>query len=58
MLFFRHAQNMAFEKSDLFFIGMLKPLSTEIKVDDHEILAAKVCTFELLQVPFYWTYFI
>ncbi|XP_021765823.1 nudix hydrolase 8-like [Chenopodium quinoa] len=38
---FRHAQNMAFEKSDLFFICMLKPLSSEIKVDDHEIIAAK-----------------
>ncbi|KAL2903130.1 Nudix hydrolase 8 [Bienertia sinuspersici] len=38
---FRHAQNMAFEKSDLFFICMLKPLSYEIKVDDHEIEAAK-----------------
>lgn len=38
---FRHAQNMAFEKSDLFFICMLKPLSTEIMVDDHEIDAAK-----------------
>ncbi|XP_021768011.1 nudix hydrolase 8-like [Chenopodium quinoa] len=38
---FRHAQNMAFEKSDLFFICMLKPLSSEIKVDDHEIEAAK-----------------
>ncbi|KAH9608172.1 hypothetical protein KSS87_008238, partial [Heliosperma pusillum] len=37
----RHAQNMAFEKSDLFFICTLKPLSTEIKVDDHEIEAAK-----------------
>ncbi|KAK9716324.1 hypothetical protein RND81_06G225500 [Saponaria officinalis] len=38
---FRHAQNMAFEKSDLFFICILKPLSTGIKVDDHEIEAAK-----------------
>ncbi|GAB4858080.1 nudix (nucleoside diphosphate linked moiety X)-type motif 8 [Ancistrocladus abbreviatus] len=37
----RHAQNMAFEKSDLFFICMLKPLSTDIKVDDLEIQAAK-----------------
>ncbi|XP_057520302.1 nudix hydrolase 8 [Amaranthus tricolor] len=38
---FRHAQNVAFEKSDLFFICMLKPLTTQITVDDHEIVAAK-----------------
>lgn len=33
---------MAFEKSDLFFVCMLKPLSTEISVDEMEIQAAKV----------------
>ncbi|KAA8526033.1 hypothetical protein F0562_007867 [Nyssa sinensis] len=38
---FRHAHNFAFEKSDLFFICMLRPLSTQIIVDDHEIQAAK-----------------
>ncbi|XVF10888.1 hypothetical protein REPUB_Repub07fG0222200 [Reevesia pubescens] len=38
---FRHVHNVAFEKSDLFFICMLKPLSTKIMVDDHEIQAAK-----------------
>ncbi|KAJ4712685.1 Nudix hydrolase [Melia azedarach] len=38
---FRHAHNVAFEKSDLFFVCMLKPLTTEIKVDDLEIQAAK-----------------
>ncbi|CAM8887663.1 unnamed protein product [Rhodiola kirilowii] len=38
---FRHAHNVAFEKSDLFFICMLRPLSTEINVDDQEIQAAK-----------------
>ncbi|KAM5573038.1 nudix hydrolase 8 [Rosa sericea] len=38
---FRHAHNVAFEKSDLFFICMLKPLSTQIIVDDLEIEAAK-----------------
>ncbi|PKI39762.1 hypothetical protein CRG98_039807 [Punica granatum] len=38
---FRHAHNVAFEKSDLFFICMLKPVSTKIMVDDHEIQAAK-----------------
>jgi len=38
----RHAHNVAFEKSDLFFICMLRPLSSEIIVDDLEIEAAKV----------------
>ncbi|KAE8690204.1 Nudix hydrolase 8 [Hibiscus syriacus] len=38
---FRHVHNVAFEKSDLFFICMLKPLSTRIRVDDNEIQAAK-----------------
>lgn len=38
---FRHVHNVAFEKSDLFFICMLKPVSTHIMVDDHEIQAAK-----------------
>ncbi|KAK8578956.1 hypothetical protein V6N12_069296 [Hibiscus sabdariffa] len=38
---FRHVQNVAFEKSDLFFICMLKPLSARITVDDNEIQAAK-----------------
>ncbi|KAK9274441.1 hypothetical protein L1049_021688 [Liquidambar formosana] len=38
---FRHAHNVAFEKSDLFFICMLRPLSTQILVDDLEIQAAK-----------------
>ncbi|XP_028069091.1 nudix hydrolase 8-like [Camellia sinensis] len=38
---FRHAHNVAFEKSDLFFICMLRPLSTQIIVDDLEIQSAK-----------------
>ncbi|KAK7330808.1 hypothetical protein VNO77_25009 [Canavalia gladiata] len=38
---FRHAHNVAFEKSDLFFICMLRPVSSKINVDDHEIAAAK-----------------
>ncbi|KAJ7944705.1 Nudix family hydrolase [Quillaja saponaria] len=38
---FRHIHNMAFEKSDLFFICMLRPLSTQIIVEDLEIQAAK-----------------
>ncbi|KAK7291431.1 hypothetical protein RIF29_06568 [Crotalaria pallida] len=37
-----HAHNVAFEKSDLFFICMLRPLSSRIIVDEHEIEAAKV----------------
>ncbi|CAJ2663998.1 unnamed protein product [Trifolium pratense] len=38
---FRHVHNVAFEKSDLFFICMLRPLSSKITVDDLEIEAAK-----------------
>ncbi|KAJ6327272.1 hypothetical protein OIU78_014198 [Salix suchowensis] len=38
---FRHAHNLAFDKSDLFFVCMLKPLSAQLKVDDLEIQAAK-----------------
>ncbi|KAF5203290.1 Nudix hydrolase, partial [Thalictrum thalictroides] len=38
---FRHALRVAFEKSDLLFICMLRPLSTQIKVDDLEIKDAK-----------------
>ncbi|KAJ1394074.1 NUDIX hydrolase domain [Sesbania bispinosa] len=38
---FRHAHHLAFEKSDLFFICMLRPLSSKIIVDDLEVEAAK-----------------
>ncbi|KAK4262567.1 hypothetical protein QN277_028114 [Acacia crassicarpa] len=38
---FRHAHNVAFQKSDLFFICMLRPLSSNIVVDGLEIEAAK-----------------
>lgn len=38
---FRHAHNVAFEKSDLFFICMLRPISSRIKIDELEIQAAK-----------------
>ncbi|XP_018679909.2 nudix hydrolase 8 [Musa acuminata AAA Group] len=38
---FRHAHHLAFGKSDLFFICMLRPLSNEIKIDEQEIEAAK-----------------
>ncbi|CAN4076009.1 unnamed protein product [Withania somnifera] len=38
---FRHAHNVAFEKSDLFFVCLLRPLSKQIMVDDLEIQFAK-----------------
>ncbi|KAG1362135.1 nudix hydrolase 8 [Cocos nucifera] len=38
---FRHAHHLAFGKSDLFFICMLRPLSSQIKIDELEIQAAK-----------------
>ncbi|KAL1109713.1 hypothetical protein V6Z11_D03G196200 [Gossypium hirsutum] len=45
---FRHVHNVAFEKSDLFFICMLKPLSTRIIVDVHEIQAAKASELQAM----------
>ncbi|XP_020227726.1 nudix hydrolase 8 [Cajanus cajan] len=49
---FRHAHNVAFEKSDLFFICMLRPLSLKINVDDLEIAAAKwMPLVEFLEQP-------
>lgn len=42
MNLFRHAHKVAFQKSDLFFICMLRPVSNEIKIDETEIQAAKV----------------
>ncbi|XP_024994100.1 nudix hydrolase 8-like [Cynara cardunculus var. scolymus] len=38
---FRHAHNVAFEKSDLFFICMLRPISSQINIDDLEVQASK-----------------
>ncbi|XP_072960111.1 nudix hydrolase 8-like [Typha angustifolia] len=38
---FRHAHHVAFEKSDLFFVCMLRPLSHKINIDDMEVQAAK-----------------
>ncbi|KAF3674229.1 Nudix hydrolase 8 [Capsicum annuum] len=38
---FRHAHNVAFEKSDLFFVCLLRALSKQIMADDLEIQAAK-----------------
>ncbi|XVF88662.1 hypothetical protein PTKIN_Ptkin19aG0068500 [Pterospermum kingtungense] len=37
MVAFRHAHRVAFEKSDLLFACMLKPLSSDITVDEKEI---------------------
>eukprot|EP00268_Persea_americana_P049764 TRINITY_DN5347_c0_g2_i3.p1 TRINITY_DN5347_c0_g2~~TRINITY_DN5347_c0_g2_i3.p1 ORF type:complete len:131 (-),score=33.23 TRINITY_DN5347_c0_g2_i3:1289-1681(-) len=42
LIAFRHAHHVAFGKSDLFFVCMLRPLSTQIVVDGLEIQAAKV----------------
>ncbi|KAK3228302.1 hypothetical protein Dsin_008164 [Dipteronia sinensis] len=38
---FRHAHEVVFEKSDMFFVCILKPVSCQIKVDDLEIQVAK-----------------
>ncbi|KAG0462056.1 hypothetical protein HPP92_020532 [Vanilla planifolia] len=38
---YKHAHQVAFQKSDLFFICLLKPLSTKIAIDEVEIQAAK-----------------
>ncbi|KAJ7973754.1 Nudix hydrolase [Quillaja saponaria] len=51
---FRHAHLMAFEKSDLLFVCMLKPLSFDITIDEKEIQAAKwMALDEFLGQPFY-----
>ncbi|KAK1684480.1 hypothetical protein QYE76_045328 [Lolium multiflorum] len=50
---FRHAHNVAFQKSDLFFMCMLRPLSNAIKIDETEIQAAKWMPLEeLVKQPF------
>ncbi|XP_062184811.1 nudix hydrolase 8-like isoform X1 [Phragmites australis] len=50
---FRHAHNVAFQKSDLFFICMLRPVSSEIKIDETEIQAAKWMPLEeFVKQPF------
>ncbi|XP_071911059.1 nudix hydrolase 8 isoform X2 [Coffea arabica] len=41
MVAFRHVHRVAFEKSDLLFACMLKPLSSEITIDEKEIQDAK-----------------
>ncbi|CAN8267164.1 unnamed protein product [Cochlearia groenlandica] len=49
---FRHAHNVAFEKSDLFFICMLKPLSDQIIIDNLEIKDAKwMALVEFVEQP-------
>ncbi|XWS69964.1 hypothetical protein CRYUN_Cryun03dG0008600 [Craigia yunnanensis] len=54
MVAFRHAHRVAFEKSDLLFVCMLKPLSSEIIVDEKEIQDAKwMPVGELIEQPFY-----
>ncbi|GJN02159.1 hypothetical protein PR202_ga19483 [Eleusine coracana subsp. coracana] len=50
---FRHAHKVAFQKSDLFFICMLRPVSNEIKIDETEIQAAKWMPLEeFVKQPF------
>ncbi|XP_027065259.1 nudix hydrolase 8-like [Coffea arabica] len=54
MVAFRHVHRVAFEKSDLLFACMLKPLSSEITIDEKEIQDAKWITpEELLAQRFY-----
>ncbi|KAJ0031706.1 hypothetical protein Pint_13313 [Pistacia integerrima] len=54
MVAFRHAHLVAFEKSDILFVCMLKPLSSEITIDEKELQAAKWMPLdELLEQPFY-----
>ncbi|KAG6413894.1 hypothetical protein SASPL_126609 [Salvia splendens] len=51
---FRHVHRVAFEKSDLLFVCMLKPLSLEIQIDENEIEDAKwISVDELLSQQFY-----
>ncbi|XP_074331949.1 nudix hydrolase 8-like isoform X2 [Apium graveolens] len=38
---FRHAHNVAFQKSDLFFVCMMRALSNDIVIDNLEVQAAK-----------------
>lgn len=54
MVAFRHVHLVAFEKSDLLFVCMLKPLSHDITIDDKEIQAAKwMHVGELIEQPLY-----
>ncbi|KAL6226601.1 hypothetical protein ACLB2K_000563 [Fragaria x ananassa] len=54
MVAFRHAHKVAFEQSDLLFVCMLKPLSSEITIDGKEIQAAKWMPLdEFIEQPYY-----
>ncbi|GAB4838964.1 nudix (nucleoside diphosphate linked moiety X)-type motif 8 [Ancistrocladus abbreviatus] len=54
MVAFRHAHLVAFEKSDLLFVCMLRPLSSKITIDEKEIQAAKWMPLqEFSEQPFY-----
>ncbi|GAB2219701.1 hypothetical protein Droror1_Dr00007338 [Drosera rotundifolia] len=54
MVAFRHCHFVAFEKSDLLFVCVLRPLSSDIAIDENEIQAAKWMPFqELVEQPFY-----
>ncbi|GAY51241.1 Nudix hydrolase 8 [Citrus sinensis] len=54
MVAFRHVHLVAFEKSDLLFVCMLKPLSFEITIYEKEIQAAKWMPLEeFVKQPFY-----
>ncbi|XP_037493114.1 nudix hydrolase 8 isoform X2 [Jatropha curcas] len=51
---FRHAHRVAFDKSDILFVCVLKPLSYEITVDEKELQAAKwMALDEYMEQPFY-----
>ncbi|CAN6232709.1 unnamed protein product [Urochloa humidicola] len=53
LIAFRHAHNVAFQKSDLFFICVLRPLSNDIRIDEAEIQAAKWMPLqEFMEQPF------
>ncbi|KDP33770.1 hypothetical protein JCGZ_07341 [Jatropha curcas] len=50
----RHAHRVAFDKSDILFVCVLKPLSYEITVDEKELQAAKwMALDEYMEQPFY-----
>ncbi|XP_050372277.1 nudix hydrolase 8-like [Argentina anserina] len=54
MVAFRHAHKVSFEQSDLLFVCMLKPLSSEITIDDKEIQDAKWMPLdEFTEQPYY-----
>ncbi|XP_027357521.1 nudix hydrolase 2-like isoform X1 [Abrus precatorius] len=52
VLAFRQSHNSFFEKSDLFFVCMLRPLSSDIQIQSFEIEDAQVCKLKLKWMPF------